>query len=118
MNLFNLFNCRRLSSKENASLNVFKTLIGNWYFLIVVLITVNFLFAVQNFAWLRFLFGVAELNGIMHIVALVLGSGSLIIGILVRLTPLSWAKPLGDSESEDAKVWRHSFGSHDGSLTL
>lgn len=46
MNLFNLFNCRRLSTQENTSLNVFKTLIGNWYFLIVVLITVNFMFAV------------------------------------------------------------------------
>lgn len=54
----------------------------------------------------------------MHIVALALGAGSLAVGILVRITPLRWAKPLGDSESEDAKVWRHSFGSHDGSLSL
>jgi Ca2+-transporting ATPase len=62
MNLFNMFNCRKLSTTENASFNVFNSLLGNWYFLIVVLITVNFMFAVSNFAWLRFLFGMAELT--------------------------------------------------------
>jgi len=118
MNLFNLFNCRRLSTIDHTSINVFSSLVGNWYFLIVLLVTVNFIFAVSNFVWLRFLFGMAELTGQMHFVALALGVGSLVVGILVKLTPLRWAKSLGDSESEDAKVWRHSFTSLDGSLTL
>lgn len=76
------------------------------------------MFAVSNFAWLRFLFGMAKLTSSMHFVALILGMGSLVIGTLTKMTPLRWAKSFSDSESEDAKVWRHSFTSHDGSLTL
>ena len=54
----------------------------------------------------------------MHLVALVSGAGSLVVGTLVKFVPLRWVPKISDIESEDAKVTRYSFTSMDGSLSL
>ena len=113
-----MFNCRRLSNSLRAEINVFAQLFLNWWFVIVVLIVVNFLYAIENFAWLGFLFGTTELTVEMHLLSGILGAGSIAVGTLVKMVPLKWVPKFSDIDSEDAKVTRFSFSSFDGSLTL
>lgn len=56
-------------------------------FLIVILVALNFQYAVSSFAWIGFLFGMTALTDQMHVVAMALGVGSLIVGFVVKLTP-------------------------------
>lgn len=41
MNIFNMFNARKLSSVEEPEYNVFSRLHHNWWFLIVFLVEIN-----------------------------------------------------------------------------
>ena len=38
MNLFNMFNCRKIGSETDPQLNVFDSIHHNWWFLIVLLV--------------------------------------------------------------------------------
>jgi magnesium-transporting ATPase (P-type) len=41
MNLFNMFNCRKIGSENEPQLNVFESLHHNWWFLIILLTELN-----------------------------------------------------------------------------
>jgi len=45
MNLFNMFNCRKLSSPADPELNVFERLHHNWWFLLILFVEFNIQFA-------------------------------------------------------------------------
>jgi len=118
MNIFNLFNCRRLSCTNRSEVNLLSEIIQNWHFLVVVLAAANIMYGITHFRWLSFLFRTTQLTFEMHILSLVLGLGSIAVATLAKIMPIKYVPTFSDTESEDAKVTRISFSSLDGGLSL
>lgn len=87
MNLFNLFNCRRLSSLLNPEINVFAQFTKSWMLFSIFLAGVVFMYMIYSFSWIGFIFGVTWFDRQMHFVSLSLGLGSIVVGVAVKMTP-------------------------------
>ena len=122
MNLFNMFNCRvlgqmppsgkRANSDLDAEspeavmarreLNIFQRLFSNWWFLIILLSEFNLQFLFVQYADLGVLFSSTPLTLGMHLTALFLGLGSLLVAVGVKFTPERYLKKaiqFGEDES-------------------
>lgn len=94
MNLFNMVNCRVLPSQQDSCFNVFKNLTANWWFWIIFLFELNFQYFLVGYAGFGYVFTTTPLTLKMHLAALGFGIGSLVIGALMKFTPVEWAENL------------------------
>lgn len=102
MNLFNLINCRVLGSKEDPEFNVVKNIHHNWWFIVVLLLEFNVQFLLVGYAGLGFVFTTTPITMGMHLTALGLGIGSLVVAAAAKATPFEWtAKFPVIKETED-----------------
>lgn len=91
MNLFNLINCRVLGSENDPEYNIFKNIHHNWWFLVVLLIELNVQFLlVQGYLGLGVIFTTTPMTGAMHLTAIGLGFGSLLVAAAAKATPFQW----------------------------
>lgn len=56
MNLFNMFNCRKIGSAEDPEFNVFERLHSNWWFLIVFFTELNIQYFMVGYSWTGLVF--------------------------------------------------------------
>jgi hypothetical protein len=90
MNLFNLVNCRVLGSESDPEYNIVKNIHHNWWFLVVLLIELNVQFLLIGYPVLGVIFYTTPITGAMHLTALGLGFGSLLVAAAVKATPYEW----------------------------
>ncbi|KAL1964514.1 hypothetical protein VTN77DRAFT_6940 [Rasamsonia byssochlamydoides] len=81
MQFFNQYNNRRLDNK----LNVFEGIHRNWYFIVINLITIAGQVIIIFFGGSAL--SAMRLDGVQWVISLVLGSMSLLVGVIVRLIP-------------------------------
>ena len=62
MNLFNMFNCRKLGGESDKELNIFEGIHRNWWFLIVWLIEINMQFLMVGYGWTSKIFQTTPLT--------------------------------------------------------
>jgi len=96
MNALNMINCRVIGTEDDKELNIFRRIHHNWFFPCVVLTILNFQYAIVSYPFLRGIFGCTPLTLNMHITAFCLGLGSLLVALVVKFTPYSFAEKLGN----------------------
>ena len=106
MNLFNMFNCRKLGSKEEPDMNIFQNIHHNWWFLIIWLAEVNMQFLMVGYSRFGTIFSTTPITLGMHLTALGCGLGSWAVGAIVRKTPYEWTSifPQLDENEDEAKL--------------
>jgi magnesium-transporting ATPase (P-type) len=83
LHLFNEFNCRKVGATE---FNVFHNVFANWYFIFIV---VGLMVAQYFFVnWGSTMTRCAPLDAQQHAFCIVIGSTVLLIGALIKLTPV------------------------------
>merc|ERR1711920_297764 len=90
MNLFNMFNCRKLESENELEFNIFEGIHRNWWFLIIWLIEMNMQFFMIGYPGMGMVFSTTPLTWGMHLTAFILGVGSLAVGAAVKKSPPAW----------------------------
>jgi len=123
MNIFNMFNCRMLGVANDedlsesvvelgeappktlnlAEFNVFARIFSNWWFLIILFCELNIQILMVGYPGLGYVFQSTPITFGMHMTALCLGIGSLIIAAIVKKTPAKWLKMFPELR-EDASV--------------
>ena len=99
MNLFNIFNCRKLGVKE---FNIFSGLQRNLLFIIIMIGE----FLIQ-YAFIIFhgkIFYTDSLSMAQHITALCLGLGSWAVAAAVKATPVEWLDKIKFQLNEDGST--------------
>ena len=111
MNLFNMFNCRKLGSKDEPEMNIFQNIHHNWWFLIIWLAEVNMQFLMVGYSAFGVIFSTTPLTLGMHLTALGCGLGAWAVGAIVRKTPYDWTRifPQLDENEADAR-WPGAYG--------
>lgn len=106
MNLFNMFNCRKLGSEQDPMFNVFEGIHRNWWFLIVFLAEINLQFLMVGYSGSGKLFMTTPITLGMHLTAFFLGLGSLAVAAIVKKTPNKWLEmfPQLNESEEEAKL--------------
>jgi len=87
MNLFNMFNCRKLGSEGSRDLNIFEHIYRNWWFLAVFFLELNVQYAMVG-GYISPIVRCSPLSAGMHITSVCLGLGSIAVGTLTKLTPV------------------------------
>merc|ERR1712087_95844 len=90
MNLFNMFNCRKLESENDPEFNIFEGVHRNWWFLIVWLLELNMQFFMIGYPGVGKVFSTTPITMGMQLTAFLLGLGSLAVGAGVKKTPATW----------------------------
>jgi len=103
MNIFNMFNCRKIGSEEDRELNVFQFIHHNWWFLIIMLGELNIQYMMVGYPGTTKLFMTAELTFGMHLTAFLLGLGSLLVAVGVKYTPYEYVAKIPQLEEEQKK---------------
>ncbi|EWS72210.1 calcium-translocating P-type ATPase, PMCA-type protein (macronuclear) [Tetrahymena thermophila SB210] len=82
MQVFNEFNARKL---ERNQINVFEGLFNNWLFWLVILFTffIQFLMVSVGGEYV----GVTTLTITQHLICMAIGSGGLLVGVLIKIFP-------------------------------
>lgn len=97
MQIFNEINCRMVGAKQ---FNVFHNLQRNWVFISIVAGTaVLQYFFVQHFGQLM---RVAPLTDRQHAACMLWGVSTLLVSVLLKLTPEAWSKKIPIRVDEDA----------------
>ena len=106
MNLFNMFNCRKLGSKEEPDFNIFQNVHHNWWFLIIWLAEINMQFLMVGYPAFGKIFLTTPITLGMHLTALGFGLGSWGVAAIVKKTPYEWTKifPQLAENEDDAKL--------------
>lgn len=86
MNIVNMLNCRVIPTPVDKHFNVFVRIHHNWLFPIIMLIELNFQFAITYHNWLRIFFGCTPLTFWMSFASGCLALGSLVVEALAKLT--------------------------------
>jgi magnesium-transporting ATPase (P-type) len=86
MQIFNEFNCKCISPKK---LNMFSNLFSNWLFLAVIVVTS--LLTVFFVQYTGQMMRVTSLDATEHAACLMWGSTVLVVSVLLKLTPATWA---------------------------
>lgn len=100
MNVFNMFNCRKIGTPENPCFNVFEYLYHNWWFLIVMLGELNLQILLVSYPTVCLFFMTTPLTWQMHLTACLLGLGSLAVAYFAKKTPYAWVAGLSIAEKE------------------
>ena len=103
MNLFNMFNCRKIGSETDPQLNVFESIHHNWWFLIVLLTELNVQYFMVSYPTVCLLFMTTPLTFGMHLTAFLLGLGSLGVCFAVKHTPFEWTQKLPKIEERETE---------------
>ena len=103
MNLFNMFNCRKIGSETDPQLNVFDSIHHNWWFLIVLLVELNVQYIMVSYPAICLLFMTTPLTFGMHLTAFILGLGSMAVCIGVKHTPFEWTKQIPSIEEKETE---------------
>lgn len=82
MQIFNEFNARKLDRNQ---INVFEGLCNNWLFWFVIAATFIVQFFMVSFGGEYV--GVTNLTFEEHLICILIGSGGLLIGVLIKLFP-------------------------------
>ena len=90
MNIFNMFNCRVLTSEEAKEYNVFSRLYSNWWFLIILLFELNVQVAIAGYPSVGKIFGTTPLTFAMHMTAIGAGLFTFVVAAIAKATPDSW----------------------------
>jgi len=98
MNLFNMFNCRVLPTEDDQQLNIVKNIHGNWWFLIIFLFELNVQFLLVGYGF--DVFTTTPLTLGMHITAVCLGLGSLLVGVGVKFIPSEYLEKIPKVKEE------------------
>lgn len=102
MQLFNEINCRKLKDSE---VNIFRGFFNNWLFLFIMTITVIIQICLVQFGG-KFI-SCAPLSAQQHLLCVAIGSGSLIVGLLLKLLPTMFSRIFGSKlpnlEDEEAQ---------------
>jgi hypothetical protein len=108
MNLFNMFNCRKIGSETDLQLNVFDSIHHNWWFLIILLVELNVQYIMVSYPGICVLFMTTPLTFSMHITAFILGLGSLAVCVGIKYTPYEWVKkiPIIDEKETEHSLTR------------
>lgn len=84
-----MINCRVVGVRD---LNPFERIFDNFTFATVF--SVVFLVQISTTIWFNFLFDTAVLSPLMYVESILLGASSLLISLLVKLTPEAWVEKL------------------------
>ena len=84
-----MINCRVVGVRD---LNPFERIFDNFTFATVF--SVVFLVQISTTVWFNFLFDTAVLSPLMYVESILLGASSLLISLLVKLTPEAWVEKL------------------------
>ncbi len=87
LNLFNLFNCRALCSSNSKDLNIFAGLHRHSSFIMITVVIILIQYSLLFNKSAGLIFGTSAISFEMHLVALGLGLGSIVIASAVKLTP-------------------------------
>lgn len=90
MNIFNMFNSRKIGSEENPEFNVMDNLFGNWWLIIIVLGELNAQFLMIGYPTLGLIFVTTPLTLGMHLTAFLLGLSVLGVSAAVKASPFEW----------------------------
>jgi len=106
MNLFNMWNCRKLESEKETEFNVFEGFHRNWWFTIVFFVEVNIQFFMVGYPAFSHVFSTTPIGWGMHLTAFILGLGSLGVAAAVKKTPVEWLSvfPTLSESKEEASL--------------
>lgn len=118
MNLFNMFNVRKLSQEPDEKnhteydpeYNVFSRLHSNWWFLIIFLAELNIQYFFVGQEWLSIICRTSTLPLSMHITAFLLGLSVLGVAAIVKALPFRWSVKLFPAKI-DEEVQEGDFSS-------
>ena len=101
MNIFNMFNARKIGSEENPEYNIFENIFGNWWLLIIVLAELNAQFLMIGYPLFGIIFVTTPLTLGMHITAFCLGLSVLGVGAAIKATPFEWTQRIPTVEEKE-----------------
>lgn len=104
MNVFNMFNCRKIGTAENPCFNVFEYLYHNWWFLIVMLGELNLQILMVSYPSVCLMFMTTPLTWQMHLTAFLLGLGSLAVAFCAKKTPYAWVTKIPKFEEKETEA--------------
>jgi P-type Ca2+ transporter type 2C len=87
LQIFNMINCRVIGARD---LNPFEQIFDNFTFATVFAVVC--LVQLSTTVWLNFLFDTAVLSPLMYAESILWGASSLLIAVLVKLTPEAWVE--------------------------
>ena len=89
LQIFNMINCRVVGARD---LNPFEHFLDNYTF--VTVFAVVCIVQLSTTVWLNFMFDTAMLSPLMYAESFLWGASSLLISLLVKLTPEAWVEKL------------------------
>lgn len=103
MNVFNMFNCRKIGTVDNPCFNVFEGMTHNWWFLIVMLAELNLQLLMVSYPSICLLFMTTPITWQMHLAAFILGLGSLLVAYITKKTPFAWTRRIPNIEEKESE---------------
>lgn len=111
MSLFNQINCRVVDSDELSDMNIFRTLITHYTFIIVLaaeFFVQNFMMILSNNKLGSSLLGIAPITADQNLTCWLLGASTLLVNIILKNIPVSLFEFVNnniDLELPDEKEW-------------